>query len=612
MAKYDVINAALKNNRCRLDFNELSQLNNKNQYQTRQILLNYLYIEISKLEKNVTPKKCKYIYKGFKYLDNIDSVKEKKQVLDGLNKIKNLCESKIKENVNDENIVFNKILDIIEISLLNMSLEINCNDKKAELLKYVVYELKNINYVYELIKTYPSYIFIKDDKGFVLESIIDDYVVLAKSGTYSFDLIYLEKIIKIFVEHKFFDQNIELKKQILNKTKAIMKDNRKSTFFLNQIIDDITKSSILKKNIEDFAYKYNININEFNDENISNIIINEEKTINLKDIYTITIDGVNTVVYDDAVSLIKINENQKILVVFVADVASYVPKNSIIDKMAYDKSETLYLPQQTIKMLPDSLTKNLTLKEKNDRTALGHFFLIENNEIVDFKVEKCLINVDKNYSYDEVIKQLNYSENTKELEFLTELANIGVMLHKNSGNRHEYRELKKLKKEVNGIETYDTSISTIMIMEFMTLTNNYIAKYFANHPEIPFIFRANTQYSKDVFEKLNKLSVEDLNALNRYLQAFSFYTPLNLGHKGLSIDAYCHSTNPLRNYASLETQRIIIDSIINGYLPDDYEQKYKEIQDLCTYMNNRLETNKAFKEEYKIYKYNSHNNKKRK
>ena len=77
----------------------------------------------------------------------------------------------------------------------------------------------------------------------------------------------------------------------------------------------------------------------------------------------------------------------------------------------------------------------------------------------------------------------------------------------------------------------------------------------------------------------------------------SIYSCENLGHTGLNLDAYCHSTNPLRNYASLECQRLIIEHIINKDNTIDLEKEKQYIKELCEYMNNRINLNKVFIEE---------------
>ena len=334
---------------------------------------------------------------------------------------------------------------------------------------------------------------------------------------------------------------------------------------------------------------------------LQNITIDKNKFLDLRNLYTITIDGPGTSLYDDACSIQKLENGTYLLSVFVTDVASFVPRASLIDNMAYEKAETIYMPQKVITMLPPGLTKTLTLKENQDRTALGHFFILDQNmNCLDFRVQRCLINVDKNYNYNEIVNTITTSKNYDELEMINNMADVAIKLHSTEGNRETYRALKQLKKDVNTNGIYDPSIGSLIIMEFMTLTNYYIADYFNQHPEIPFIYRINTgSYGEDVKKKIIELSgsnidIKKLKATYNAMCPPSIYSTQNLGHQGLNLKSYCHSTNPLRNYASLECQRLIIDHIINDDTNIDLEKEWIYIKNLCNYMNDRLDLNKTF------------------
>jgi exoribonuclease R len=183
---------------------------------------------------------------------------------------------------------------------------------------------------------------------------------------------------------------------------------------------------------------------------------------------------------------------------------------------------------------------------------------------------------------------------------INNMADVAIKLHSTEGNRETYRALKQLKKDVNTNGIYDPSIGSLIIMEFMTLTNYYIADYFNQHPEIPFIYRINTgSYGEDVKKKIIELSgsnidIKKLKATYNAMCPPSIYSTQNLGHQGLNLKSYCHSTNPLRNYASLECQRLIIDHIINDDTNIDLEKEWIYIKNLCNYMNDRLDLNKTF------------------
>ena len=455
----------------------------------------------------------------------------------------------------------------------------------------------------------------KNENGqYLVEELIDKYIKISLSKEYNPDIIYYEKVIKLFIDNPKFTPEYNFEKQLLEKIKSNIKnvqesnrkeeEKQKSFFFLNELIGDIKKKDVNNKTLNDVAYKYDIKPNntiDFTKEMLQNITIDKNKFLDLRNLYTITIDGPGTSLYDDACSIQKLENGTYLLSVFVTDVASFVPRASLIDNMAYEKAETIYMPQKVITMLPPGLTKTLTLKENQDRTALGHFFILDQNmNCLDFRVQRCLINVDKNYNYNEIVNTITTSKNYDELEMINNMADVAIKLHSTEGNRETYRALKQLKKDVNTNGIYDPSIGSLIIMEFMTLTNYYIADFFNQHPEIPFIYRINTgSYGEDVKKKIIELSgsnidIKKLKATYNAMCPPSIYSTQNLGHQGLNLKSYCHSTNPLRNYASLECQRLIIDHIINDDTNIDLEKEWIYIKNLCNYMNDRLDLNKTF------------------
>ena len=204
--------------------NDLSKQLGKNEYKVRQDLLNYLNQEVEKLSIESNQKKCKHIYKIFKYLEDAKTERDKEQILIGLKKTYKICNTKLKKSkANNSNNVFGKIMSIIKVTLLNLTCEIqNVNNEVSEvnnynLIKYIIFDLKNYNYLFELIKTFPKYLNIYENNKSIFEEIVDSYINHVYKNNFSSDLIYLEKVIKLFVNNQKFELNNDDKIKIMNK-----------------------------------------------------------------------------------------------------------------------------------------------------------------------------------------------------------------------------------------------------------------------------------------------------------------------------------------------------------------------------------------------------------
>ena len=76
---------------------------------------------------------------------------------------------------------------------------------------------------------------------------------------------------------------------------------------------------------------------------------------------------------------------------------------------------------------------------------------------------------------------------------------------------------------------------------------------------------------------------------------------LGFRHNGLDLSSYCHITVPIRNYASLLSQRLECKYLIdNKYISDKqiYEDENK-IKEVVNYVNDRIFYNDEYCIEYK-------------
>lgn len=621
---------------------EVSKLFKKNEFQTKQMLLQFLYNEISNLHPASDPKKVKYLYKVFKYFEIAESQKEKDSITSHLNKLARLCNRRLNKLYKDGQLdlaskepnIFQKLLDIINVTKIGLKYyptvdgEPPVDEVSYELLNYLIYEVRNYNYLFELLKTFPKNLTIKNAKGnYLIEELLDKYIAIAKSEVRHSEIIYYEKVIKLFLTDPKLNIEEATKEKMLRKLERVLVevknshaeeyDKVRTDFFINEAIRDI-KDLGVADDIEKLNYKYDIRTS-FPKEVLDAVHVADVQGrldfIDCRDKYAITIDKDGTWVYDDACSLERLPNGNFLLGVYIADATLDVPRDSLIDLEARKRVETIYVMGGPITLLPEELTRKLSLSAHEDKKAIGFFYELDSDlNVVDFRINRCLINIKKNYSYETANDLLVSSHDLEEIRLLKNMYQISNKMHQNAVERLRYRTLKKMKKSLkdnNADLPLDISNNPagIMIAEFMVQTNSFIADYFQKHPEIPFIYRINlSSYGNDIIEKIKgissaNMSFEDLLNYINYICSPSVYSVTNLGHNGLKLDAYCHGTNPLRNYSSLEIERIIVEHMINDGRNIDLSQRKAFLEELCAHMNTRMSLDSDYVEEVKqLYK----------
>lgn len=695
-----------------------SELVNKDRTKTpglKNTLLRILHNEIASIPLDNNIEKYKYIYKIFKYLGEPSNECEKERIINALEDCKNLCDNRIKsskktKSKNKRIKVLCKITDILSITILNLQYynrEVKKEIMDYELLFYLIFEIQNYTYLFEIIKTYPDKSTARNDEGkYLVEELIDRYLCEMLENENSGQVIYLEKVIKLFMDK--FKQRITNKEtmKIINRLSNSINEidnldlatqkKQKIIFFINEIIvyidskiyteceiqnsinnlknsinisDEMSRSFIIYyldrlceivnnnkynteiiekinsfisgidklkidksikyeiKNVTNVVtrylinniatnqmydylnYKYNINNNYSNDilnEAKNTITMNNEKVLDCTNKFTFTIDGKRTSVYDDAISFESFSDGTSLLGIYLADCTSFIPRDSMIDKKALSLGETVYLRGQYSSMLVPELVNNLTLKRSENRRVIGHFFLFDKSfNCIDFRVKKCLVNISENYDYERANTLLYDSRNIDEVKTLRNIFFASKSLGKLDNAKKEFRRVKQLKRTIIYEEKDNNSVSSFMIADLMVYLNSTIATFFSNHPEIPFIYRNNlSNYGKDVIKRMNDivLSDYDYDSVISYINALcppSFYSIDNVGHNGLNLKAYCHATNPLRNYCSLEIQRMVEKYIINKDMHVD-EEEAKRVSSLCEYLNSRMKMNDEYINELNV------------
>lgn len=592
-----------------------------------------------KLEKNFKEKTA--IYKCFKYLNADNNLKyfvDSKDIIDKMNKtiikINEKIENK-KGNINNivrDNISFLlKIKDNLELTLIQMAIpneeNIESKEQIENTLKKFIFEIKHYNYVDEIFKTFPELINFKTHNNkYILDDVMTKYIESISNEANTFDIVYYEKIINLFINNEKFVITKDYQNNLINRLILVKhnlsnndysrRKNKRIRFYLNDVINSLSNIEVSETDFfSNINYRYgiqdiyNCNYDKFKNKNFIDINSN---VLDLTNMYTFTVDGAGTKSYDDAFSLVKNEFGNYELNVYISDVSKYVLINSRIDEIAYKKATTIYLPNYTLTMLPHSLTyDHCSLIKNNYRNVLAHRFVFSKNfDIISFDINKAIIKVDDNFSYSNILDVLN-SDDINKMKTFSTMIDIASSLKRNNMYNSYYHIAKSMKKKYESPDLilpdkYENS-HTNFVDSFMILTNYFVADLFSNL-DLPFIYRVNTSnIDLNIPDEINELKkIEESKTSKQIVECIkklykpSYYSEYNLGHNGLNLSSYSHVTIPIRNYASLVSQRLESDYLLNrNYTDKDIYYNEEMLHNIVSYLNDRIFYNEEYIKEYK-------------
>lgn len=253
------------------------------------------------------------------------------------------------------------------------------------------------------------------------------------------------------------------------------------------------------------------------------------------------IDSENSTDPDDAVAY-----DGKYYWVHIADPASTVIPDSLIDKAARERGATLYIPEGAARMLSEDALEDYALGLKEKSNALSfRLRLDEKANILECNVMKTLVNV-KRLSY----KQAEEQKESSELKPLFEIARKNIEKRNSSGavqiampEVHIYVDKETKKVSIEQDIKYE---SNEMIRELMLLAGEGAAKFaFQNSIPFPFITQEEPQLSSEMPEGL-----AGQFKLRRCMRKRSVGVTPGM-HCGLGLHMYSQVTSPLRRYGDL-------------------------------------------------------------
>ncbi len=338
---------------------------------------------------------------------------------------------------------------------------------------------------------------------------------------------------------------------------------------------------------------------------------------------TVTIDPLDARDFDDAISIERLQNGNLEIGVHIADVSHYVKPNSHMDKEAVKRSNSVYLVDRVIPMLPEQLSNvACSLRPHEDKYTFSAVFeMDESGKVFKEWYGKGVIHSDRRFTYEEAqdIIMGDGGDHASELKLLDKIAKVMRKRRLKNGALSIESEEMRFKLGENGfpegILIKTSKDAHKLVEEFMLLANRHVAMFLGkpteNEQKSTCIYRVHDTpdpakldifsvfikkfgYSVDltqpesISKNINKL-LGDIRLKNEYsmIQSMAIrsmakatYEVENIGHYGLAFPYYTHFTSPIRRYADL-----IIHRMLENKLAKSGSKFDKGLEQICKHIS---------------------------
>jgi ribonuclease R len=337
----------------------------------------------------------------------------------------------------------------------------------------------------------------------------------------------------------------------------------------------------------------------------------------LRSLPTLTIDPLTARDFDDAISATEESDGAWRVWVHIADVAAYVQPRSLIDREAYRRGTSVYVPGAVEPMLPEALSNGAcSLVAGEDRLAVTVEMEIVGDLVRRAAFYRSTIRSDERLDYDRVDRIFAGVERAYDpwagplaaaraaaAALGARRAARGALVVGSSEPEFSFDEAGNVVR----LEPVVQTESHRLIEHLMISANEQVAQVL-DERGVPTLFRVHEPPDAPAVERLiEQLASLDVptpplpkghmtpqqaadivgqasvlvdgwatergrgrRALTRLvLRALkqAYYDPRNLGHAGLKSPRYCHFTSPIRRYPDLICHRALLSAVISGKEP---------------------------------------------
>jgi ribonuclease R len=337
----------------------------------------------------------------------------------------------------------------------------------------------------------------------------------------------------------------------------------------------------------------------------------------LRSLATFTIDPVSARDFDDAISAEVRGEDQWRIWVHIADVSAYVRPGSPVDREAYRRGTSVYVPGAVEPMLPEVLANGAcSLVPGQERLAVTVELDLDGADIVRSAFYRSRIRSDERLDYDRVDRIFAGEEEAAapwaeplaaaraaSAALRTRRDAAGALAVESSEPEFAFDRGGHVKSSVGSVQTE----SHQLIEHLMIAANEAVARLLGERG-VPALYRIHERpepaSAERLLEQLESLGVPtppgggrdslispdqaaDIIAAASQLVAAEVrrrggkgrlgltslvlrslkqakYSPENKGHAGLHSSAYAHFTSPIRRYPDLVCHRALLSAVGGG------------------------------------------------